>query len=313
MINLSLYKNKNVGVIGFGKTGKAIADSLIFSGANVILFDDSGVRDEHYKKFFRDLSDDQWKHIDLLIVSPGIHLWWPQIHESVRIANENNICVRNELDVFQQHVAGKKICVTGTNGKSTTTALINHIFQNARRKVEMGGNIGIPMLSSDNDKDFYVIELSSYTLESCAILGFDTSILLNIAGDHLHRHGGMEGYISAKQKVFANYKDDSNAIIAVDDEYCREIYKFLKDISHPNVIPVSGICVPDFGIGWNEKNQLVDNTNGKKFAVCEHSETLDGSHNRQNIAAAYAASIKNGITTFFFQRVGTSSGICREN
>ena len=312
MIKIDWLKNKTVGVVGFGKTGRAVVDSLIFSGARVKLFDDREVTDENYRKFFCQPENCDWNEIDLLIVSPGIHLRWSHPHETVRQANLHNILIRNDLDIFQQQTRGKKISVTGTNGKSTTTALINHIFEKNSRKIGLGGNIGVPVLSLNDDCDFYALEISSYTLESSAILGFDTAILLNITPDHLERHGGMAGYIAAKQKIFANPHENSHALISVDDEHCREIFDFLKNTKHPNVIPFSGACVPDFGIGWNERNQLVDNRFGKNCVICEKNETLDGQHNRQNIAAVFGACILNGLSPEEFCR-GLFSFRCLEH
>lgn len=295
MIKLDLYKNKNVGIVGLGMTGKAVADALIASGAKVTVFDDFKTTDEKYAKFWADSENFNFKNLDLLIVSPGIHLCWEKPHKTVQSANFHNICIRNDLDIFQQHTKGKKICITGTNGKSTTTALIGHVLKNCEKNSDIGGNFGIPLLSLENNRAFYVIELSSYTLESCTILGFDTAILLNLAEDHLHRHGGTAGYVAVKQKIFANFNERSNAIISIDDEYCREIFKFLKDIKHPNIVPISGREVPTDGVGWNENDQLVDNKFSKTTVICEKSEMLDGPHNRQNIAAAYVACILNGV------------------
>ncbi len=312
MIRIDWLKNKTVGVVGLGKTGQAVVDSLNLSGAHVKLFDDNEVTDENYRKFFCKSENFCWSELDLLIVSPGIHLMWPKPHETVRQANLHNILVRNDLDIFQLQTYGKKICITGTNGKSTTTALINHIFEKNSRKIGLGGNIGVPVLSLADDCDFYALEISSYTLESCTILGADTAILLNITPDHLARHGGMAGYISTKQKIFANPHKNSHALISIDDERCREIFDFLKKTQHPNVIPFSGVCVPDFGIGWNEKNELVDNRFGKNCIICQKSETLDGQHNRQNIAAAFGACVLNGLSEEEFCR-GLFSFTCLEH
>ena len=303
MIKLDSYNNKHVGVVGFGMTGKSIVDALIKSEAQVTIFDDSEVSDEKYTKYCADFENFNFKNLDLLVVSPGIHLFWPTPHKTVHMANLNNVCVRNDLDIFQQHTNGKKICVTGTNGKSTTTALIGHVFDSCGQNACIGGNFGIPLMSLENNRDFYIIELSSYTLESCTILGFDTAILLNLAEDHLHRHGGMAGYIAAKQKIFANFNERSNAIISVDDKYCHEIFEFLADIKHPNVIPISGKEVPKGGVGWNKNDQLIDNRFDKATVVCEKNERLDGPHNRQNIAAAYVACVLNGIDREEFSKV----------
>ncbi|GHT97096.1 UDP-N-acetylmuramoylalanine--D-glutamate ligase [Alphaproteobacteria bacterium] len=302
MILLESYRNKRVGVIGLGKTGRSVIDSLKESGAIVGVYDDFGLDDSKYMKLALNLLysresgifSEDWKTLDCMVVSPGIHLLWPERHPAVRFAAQNRIPVINDMDIFQQNVSAKNICITGTNGKSTVTALIGHILEVSGRRSSVGGNLGLPVLSSPSGNDFYVFELSSYQLESCNYLGFDTSILLNITPDHIMRHGGMLGYISAKQKIFANFHRGSNAIIGVDDDHCIRIKDFLVSINHPNVVPISGKFVPDYGVGWHH-GKLIDNRKGNRIPVCKDSEILEGIHNRQNIAAAYAACVLNEI------------------
>lgn len=293
MILLDDLKNKRIGVLGFGHTGKAIVDSLEASGAKIFLHDDMGVKNTQYQKYCADLLNKEIvKSLDAIIMSPGIHLFWPTPHKTVSLAHKYGIELISDLDLFQKQPERNIIAITGTNGKSTTTALIEHIFKSAKKNSCIGGNFGPPILSLDDSCDFYVLELSSYQLEHANILGFNTAILLNITPDHLTRHGGMHGYISAKQKVFVNSK---NSIIGIDDDHCAEIFDFLKGIKQQNIIPISGKSVPDFGIGWKDDN-LIDNRFGKYEIICEKHPKLDGNHNRQNIAAAYAACIVNGIS-----------------
>lgn len=298
MIISKNLKNKNVGVLGFGYTGKAIVDSLLASDAHVFLHDDGGVKDPQYQKYVANLlSEDVVKSLDLIAMSPGIHLFWPAPHPTVCFAQKHGIELIGDLDLFQramQDIAAAKkdakiVAITGTNGKSTTTALVQHILHSSSItsgiKSSIGGNFGPPFLSLNDDSDYYVFELSSYQLEHAKILEFDIAILLNITPDHLTRHGGMSGYIAAKQKIFVNSK---KSVIALDDDRCAEIFEFLREIKRENLIPISGKFVPDFGVGWS-KNCLVDNRCGEAKIICEKHSKLDGNHNRQNIAAAYAA------------------------
>ena len=301
MIILNCFKNKCIGVLGFGQTGRAIVDSLISGGAKVFLHDDIGIKNADYMQYSANLSDENIvKSLDAIAISPGIHLFWPTPHATVSIARKYGIELIGDLDLFQRQKKNteKIIAITGTNGKSTTTALIEHILKNSGKNSTIGGNFGPPILSLDNGHDFYVLELSSYQLEHANILGLDTSILLNITPDHLTRHGGMEGSISAKQKIFVNSK---NSIIGVDDDHCIKIYHFLKDINQENIIPISGKLVPDNGIGW-KNDYLIDNRFGTNEIVCEKHPNLDGNHNRQNIAASYAACILNGIQKSDFKK-----------
>ncbi len=291
---------KNFGVVGFGQTGQSIVRFLENYEANIFLFDDKIIDNPYYQN----LENFDWKKLDFLVVSPGIHLWW-DIHPAVLQARQFMIPLINDLDLFQQQINGETIAVTGTNGKSTTTALIHHIFKK-KFQTEIGGNFGKPVLDLPKNSDFYILELSSYQLESCNLLGFDTAILLNITPDHLTRHGGMEGYISAKQKIFINPKKNSTAIVGIDDEYCQHILDF---VHYPNVIKISGKEVPKNGVGWHE-NKLIDNRKNQFKIIIQSVPKLDGDHNRQNIAAAYAACAANGIDEkIFSEGLVTFSGL----
>jgi UDP-N-acetylmuramoylalanine--D-glutamate ligase len=312
MIHLDLFRNKNVAVIGFGKSGKAVVDCLEAVGANIYLYDDGGIVDERHRNMFHDLSDFDWPNLQMMVVSPGISTLWPRRHPAIDLAHRYGVQVMNDIDLFQLHMGRqgstrgdaspqKTICISGTNGKSTTTALVGHVFAAANFKSCIGGNFGIAALSLADDQDFYVLELSSYNLDSANILGFDTAVLLNITPDHLARHGGMCGYVAAKQKIFANFHAASQAIIGIDDPHCREICEFLISLKHPAVVPISGVEIPENGVGWCD-GMLVDNRHiiqdvngGCSRIICGKYDLLDGIHNRQNIAAAYAACVGNGV------------------
>jgi UDP-N-acetylmuramoylalanine--D-glutamate ligase len=289
VISLSFYQNRRVGVLGLGKTGTSVVEAMIASGAEVEVHDDCDSTIETCRQL-RKMTVDSIKRLDIMIVSPGISLLWPVAHPMVIAAKKHAIPILSDVDLFQQHIQnGKGIYITGTNGKSTTTALIHYLLAAAGKKVTAGGNFKQTILSLDPLADFFVIEISSYQLESSGILGFDTAILLNVTPDHLTRHGGIEGYLTNKQKIFANFTNRSIAIVGVDDENCASIARFLQKIKHPCLVQISGRNVPAFGVGWNN-NLLVDNRRGESEVVCNGSMLqLDGDHNRQNIAAAYAA------------------------
>lgn len=303
MISLNYYKNKYIAVVGGGATGLSVVNALKNVEADVVLLDDKVINHECYKS----IDEVNWNLLDAVVVSPGIHLLW-DTNEAVQQAHKFSVPIITDIDMLQQHISesSKIIAITGTNGKSTTTALIHHILNFGKYHAEIGGNFGTPVLNLKDNSDFYVLELSSYQLEGCNILGFDTAILLNITPDHLTRHGGMSGYISAKQKIFANSRPNSVSVISVDDEYCAHLLDLVK---LPNVIKISGLVVPEGGIGW-ENNRLVDDRNFKHEIVCENYPKLDGPHNRQNIAAAYAASVANGINKdTFVKRLFSFNGL----
>lgn len=287
MIFLDNVKNKKVGVLGLGKTGLSVVRALRKSGALVIAYDD----------FIKKSSEvdiipyEKWD-VDFVVVSPGIHLLWEKSHPAISWARRNFIRVVTDIDLFCLNQNKSIIAVTGTNGKSTTVWIIDEVLKLFGQDIVIGGNFGSPVLSLD-DHENYVFELSSYELEGSQVLGFDISILLNITPDHLLRHAGMFGYAAAKQKIFANFKKNSLAILGADDDYCLKIFDFLKSINHPNVIKISGNFVPEGGIGWVGE-ELIDARTSETFNIS--NPELLGVHNKQNLAAAFAVCSNFGMS-----------------
>jgi UDP-N-acetylmuramoylalanine--D-glutamate ligase len=189
--------------------------------------------------------------------------------------------------------------ITGTNGKSTTTALIGHILGEAGERVEIGGNLGPPALGLAplGADGIYVLELSSFQLELVSSLAFDIAVLLNITPDHLDRHGDMDGYIAAKKRIFAGQSAASTAIVGVDDAICRDLAESLRHDGKARIVPISvnepvagGVYVVD---GW-----LVDALDSAPVRIFNLAEAprLPGSHNAQNVAAAYAVARRAGLS-----------------
>jgi UDP-N-acetylmuramoylalanine--D-glutamate ligase len=189
--------------------------------------------------------------------------------------------------------------ITGTNGKSTTTALIGHILRTAGRACDVGGNLGTPMLAlRPLDKDgAYVLELSSYQLELNPSMVLEVAVLLNISPDHLDRHGGMDGYVAAKRLIFRGQGPDRTAVIGVDDDYTRDIHAGFESGHGPRTIAVSGRS-PVAGGVYAEGRTLYDRmTGGDPLAVfdLDDARALPGEHNAQNAAAAYATARSVGV------------------
>jgi UDP-N-acetylmuramoylalanine--D-glutamate ligase len=180
--------------------------------------------------------------------------------------------------------------ITGTNGKSTTTALIGHVLARAGRKVEVGGNLGRPVLDfAGLGKDgIYVLEMSSYQLELIEQGRFDVAVLLNITPDHLDRHGGMAGYVAAKKRIFLNQANSDAAVIGIDSEPTRDIAAELIAQGH-RVIPIAVGSRAEWGV-WADNGVLVDEIDGNGFTLdLKPILTLPGAHNWQNACAAFAA------------------------
>jgi UDP-N-acetylmuramoylalanine--D-glutamate ligase len=193
-----------------------------------------------------------------------------------------------------------RLCaVTGTNGKSTTTALIGHVLKSAGETAEVGGNIGPPAfsLASLSAGGTYVLEVSSFQLDLTVTVAFDVAVLLNITPDHLYRHGGMEGYVNAKRRIFRNQTTSHVAVIGVDDELSRRIFDDVKKANGPRVVGISSERRVPGGV-YAQDGVLYDDMDGADVAALDMSEAprLPGTHNWQNAAAGYAAARALGLS-----------------
>src|SRR5437868_8979626 len=244
MIVVDSFRGRPVGVLGLAKSGRAAIDALTAGGAKVLAWDDNAKVREALATELRlyGLTAADWRNIPALVLSPGIPHSFPEPHPAVLRAREAGAEIIGDLELLgRAQPNARYVGITGTNGKSTTTALIGHILASAGRPVEVGGNLGTPALSfAPLGRDgTYVIEASSFQLELIPALAFDTAVLLNITPDHLDRHGSMEGYIAAKKRIFVGQKPGGTAIIGIDDPICRDICVELQT-SHPaRVVAIS--------------------------------------------------------------------------
>jgi UDP-N-acetylmuramoylalanine--D-glutamate ligase len=301
MITVDSYRDRPVAVLGLAKSGRSAAEALAAGGAKVLAWDDSPkVRDSLAPEIpICDLTQADWRAIAALMLSPGIPHSYPEPHPAVLQAREAGVEILGDLELLgRAQPEARYIGITGTNGKSTTTALIGHIFAEVGARAEIGGNLGTPALSLAplGPDGTYVLEASSFQLELIPSLVFDLALLLNITPDHLDRHGGMDGYIAAKRRVFAGQDTGDSAIIGVDDPICRAICNELRR-SHPSrIVPISVNEAAAGGV-YIESGWLVDALDQSPRRVLDlaSAERLPGAHNWQNIAAAYAAGRSAGI------------------
>jgi UDP-N-acetylmuramoylalanine--D-glutamate ligase len=205
------------------------------------------------------------------------------------LAKQHGCEVIGDIELLARAQRGASyVGVTGTNGKSTTTALIGHVLELAGRDVQTGGNIGLPVLEFEplEAGGIYVLELSSYQLETIFSITFDVAVLLNVSPDHLDRHGGFDGYVKAKRLVFHRQTKPRSAVIGVDDKTCQGIWRELAAADEQSVIPISGATAVAGGV-YARNGTLIDDTDGQAIAVLDLGEvaTLPGIHNRQNAAA----------------------------
>ncbi len=302
MINVYPFADFPVAVFGLGRSGLATARALVKSDAEVWAWDDDEesrdrARDEDIPLV--DLYVCDWKELTTLVLSPGIPLHHPKPHRIVELAQKAGCEVIGDMELLvraQRDAA--YIGITGTNGKSTTTALIGHIMQVSGRRVEVGGNLGIPVLDLGPlmMDGTYVLEMSSFQLELTKSITFDVAVLLNISADHLDRYAGMDDYIAAKKLIFHRQTKPRTAVVGVDDPLSRAVYDELKAADEQMVIGISGSERVHGGI-YVIDGRLYDDTEGKEIPVMDLNgiATLPGSHNWQNAAAAYAAVKAAGV------------------
>ena len=211
MITPTSFRNKTVAVLGLGRSGLSTAKALLRAKANVLAWDDKeAVRLEATAQGIplTDLHSVDWKAIDSFVLSPGIPHPFPAPHPIVSQAKAAGIYPISDIEIlWLTQRKATYIAITGTNGKSTTTALIGHILKENKIPTEIGGNIGISALDLAplGENEVYVLEVSSYQLELSPQFHPNISVLLNITPDHLERHGGMEGYVAAKRLIYKGY------------------------------------------------------------------------------------------------------------
>ena len=303
MIVVDSFAGRRVAVLGLARSGIAAARALAAGGAEVLAWDDKpAVRDAVAGEIrLCDLADADWRDIAALVLSPGIPHSFPEPHPAVLRARAAGAEIIGDLELLgRAQPDAAYIGITGTNGKSTTTALIGHILAGAGRRVEVGGNLGTAALSlaALGHEGTYVLELSSFQLELITSLAFDVAVLLNITPDHLDRHGDMAGYIAAKRRIFAARGAGATAVVGIDDPICRDICAELRHAGPGRIIPIS-ITPPAPGGVYAEAGWLVDALGPEPVRVLDLSQAarLPGSHNWQNAAAAYAAARAVGIAT----------------
>ena len=302
MIELRSFSGVPAAVLGLGRSGMAAACVLERSGAQVWAWDDNGdVRDKARSLGLSivDLNDCDWRKPVSLILSPGIPFHHPQPHPVVKLASDAGCEVIGDIELLARaQKEASFIGITGTNGKSTTTALLGHILESAGHKAQVGGNIGIPVMEFEplGGDGVYVLEMSSYQLDLCPSVVFDVAVLLNISPDHLDRHGGMAGYIRAKRRIFLDQDASCTAVVGIDDDESRATLEGLRTGGGPAVIPVSGRSKVAGGV-YALGGILIDDTADLAEPVLDLNTAvaLPGEHNWQNAAAAYAAASAAGV------------------
>jgi UDP-N-acetylmuramoylalanine--D-glutamate ligase len=316
MIPITSFAGKAVAVFGLGKSGLISAQALVKGGANVICFDDEAARiadAETAGLHTDDLHSINWKTVDALVLSPGVPLTHPKPHWTVELARKARVEVIGDVELFARERAAKGpqcpfVAITGTNGKSTTTALIAHLLKSAGRDVQMGGNIGTPILALEpfTPGRTYVIEVSSYQVDLAPTMKPTVGVMLNVTEDHLDRHGTMENYAALKMLVPASVEPGGTAVIAVDDRYTREAAERVERAGK-KVVRVSVVAPLREGL-YAEGTRIAGAKNGKAYPIAQLTGigSLRGVHNAQNAAAAIAVAQALGVGLPDIQKALTS-------
>ncbi|MBS9720923.1 UDP-N-acetylmuramoyl-L-alanine--D-glutamate ligase [Tianweitania sp. BSSL-BM11] len=314
MISARSFEGKAVALFGLGGSGIATAQSLVAGGAFVQAWDDnpeSVAKAEAAGIPVVDLRTIDWSRIASFVLSPGVPLTHPKPHWTVDLAHGAGVEIIGDIEIFvreRKRLApdAPLVAITGTNGKSTTTALIAHIVKSAGRDTQMGGNIGRAVLTLDPPESdrHYVVECSSYQIDLAPSLNPTVGILLNVTPDHLDRHGTIQHYADIKARLVAG---SDSAVIGVDDSFCVAIADRLERTG-TKVTRISARLPLPNGL-FAEDGHLFWANGAAKRAICtlEGIGSLRGRHNAQNALAAVAtclelglseAEIQNGLNTF---------------
>lgn len=305
MIPVTTFAGKRVAVFGLGKSGLLAAGALIKGGAEVVVFDDNdkSLADAQAAGLTTQNPNDlDWSGLAALVLAPGVPLTHPTPHWTVQLARKANVEVIGDIELFcreraKSGAACPLVAITGTNGKSTTTALIAHLIASAGGDVQMGGNIGVPVLGLEAfaPDRVYVLEVSSYQIDLAPSLRPTVGILLNISEDHLDRHGSMENYAAIKTLLPASVEPGGTAVIGVDDRYTRAAAARIARADR-SVVRVS-VMAPLRDGYYAEGGRILHANGGKAHAVAQLAgvASLRGAHNAQNAACAVAACVALGL------------------
>lgn len=303
MIPVTTFQGKQVALFGLGGSGLATAQALVAGGAKVTAWDDNP--DSVAKAIAEgvgtgDLRQADWSAFSAFVLSPGVPLTHPKPHWTVDLAHASGVEIIGDVELFVRERRAHApdctfIAITGTNGKSTTTALIAHILKTSGRDTQLGGNIGTAVLTLDPPKNgrFYVVECSSYQIDLAPTINPSAGILLNLTPDHLDRHGTMQHYADIKERLVAGSRV---AVVGVDDSLSSLIADRVER-SGIKVVRISRRHVLADGL-YSEGSRIVQARAGATslFADLDGIQTLRGGHNAQNAAAAIAACLAVGVS-----------------
>jgi UDP-N-acetylmuramoylalanine--D-glutamate ligase len=305
MIPVASFAGRHVAVFGLGGSGLASAQALIAGGARVTGFDDNAAslaKAAQAGLATADLRRLDWTQIAALVLAPGVPLTHPVPHWSVGLARANAVEVIGDIELYcreRRRMAPNSpfVAITGTNGKSTTTALIHHLLRAAGRSAELGGNIGTAVLTLQPPRPAHahVIECSSYQIDLAPSLDPKVGVLLNVSEDHLDRHGTLQNYAAVKERLVAGVQADGTAIVGVDDNWCQAAADRIEHRG-TSVVRISVRRPLSDGI-YVETGEIMQAAGGTARSIARLGGigSLRGIHNAQNAACAAAAVLALGL------------------
>ena len=305
MIPVTTFAGQRVAIFGLGSSGLLAARALAAGDAEVIAYDDDENKITEAQAAglkIQNLHELDWPKVAALVLTPGVPLTHPKPHWTVSLARQANVEVIGDIELFcrERAKSGPRcplVAITGTNGKSTTTALIAHLLKSAGRDTQVGGNIGVPVLALEpfNSVRVYVLEISSYQIDLAPSLRPTVGILLNVSEDHLDRHGSMENYAAIKGRLPASVEEGGTAVIDVDDDYTHRAADRVERAGK-NVIRVSVVSPLRDGY-YAEGSRIIRAVSGKARPMADLAGigSLRGVHNAQNAACAIAACAALGV------------------
>jgi UDP-N-acetylmuramoylalanine--D-glutamate ligase len=312
MIPVTTFAGKKVAVFGLGGSGLASASALLAGGADVIGWDDSADTVANATSAgipTADLRQIDWSRISVLVLSPGVPLTDPVPHWSVGLARSAAVEVIGDVELFCRErranaPAAPFVAITGTNGKSTTTALVGHLLESAEYDVQIGGNIGTAILSLEPPRAgrVHVIECSSYQIDLAPSLDPSVGILLNVTEDHLDRHGTLRHYAAIKERLVAGVQDAGSAIVGVDDSWCAAAADRIEQAGKRLVRVSVRRPLPDGLYVEAEQIMLAAGGTARAIARIGGIGSLRGVHNAQNAACAAGAALALGLSAQAIQQ-----------
>jgi len=302
MTPVATSAGRRVALFGLGGSGLSTLRALVAGGAEVAGWDDNeAARAKAAAAGFApvDLAAADWSKFQLFVLAPGVPLTHPKPHWTVERAKAAGLAIVGDIELFARERAARApaapfVAITGTNGKSTTTALIAHVLRQAGREVAMGGNIGVPILDlpPPSDDRVHVIECSSFQIDLAPSLAPSVGLLINITPDHLDRHGAFAAYSAIKERLVTKA---AIALVGVDDEPCRAIAARLRAEGARRLVTISAGASPLADV-WVEDHRLLTRESAEPSIDLRIAPALRGAHNGQNAAFAFAAARELGLS-----------------